>query len=66
MRQVVNGIEQKFNFVYDDGGRRERLKYFNGASLVTQTTYSFDNANRLLNLEHLNSLNQEINRDSDH
>jgi YD repeat-containing protein len=58
VRQVVNGIEQKFNFVYDDGGRRERLKFFNGASLVTQTTYGFDNANRLLNLEHLNSLNQ--------
>jgi RHS repeat-associated protein len=60
VRQVVNGIEQKFNFIYDDGGRRERLKYFNGASLVTQTTYGFDNANRLLNLKHLNSLNVEL------
>jgi RHS repeat-associated protein len=54
----VNAVEQKFNFVYDDGGRRERLKSFNGASLVTETIYGFDNANRLLNLEHLNPLNQ--------
>ena len=54
----MNGIEQKFNFIYDDGGRRERLKYFNGASLVTQTTYGFDNASRLLEMKHLNSLSQ--------
>lgn len=60
IRQIISGTEQKFNFTYDDGGRRERLKYFNGASLVTQTTYGFDNANRLLNLEHLNPLNQVL------
>jgi YD repeat-containing protein len=53
-------VEQKFNFVYDDGGRRRFLKYFKGTDTTPtmQTTYNFDNANRLLNLEHLNPLNQ--------
>ncbi len=54
----MNGVEQKFNFVYDNGGRRERLKSFNGVSLVTETTYGFDNASRLLEMKHLNPLSQ--------
>jgi RHS repeat-associated protein len=58
VRQVVNAVEQRFNFTYDDGGRRERLKYFNGASLVTETIYGFDNASRLLEMKHLNSVSQ--------
>ena len=58
IRQIISGIEQKFNFVYDNGGRRERLKSFNGASLVTETIYGFDNASRLLEMKHLNSLSQ--------
>jgi hypothetical protein len=34
------------------------LKAFNGASLVTETIYGFDNASRLLEMKHLNSLSQ--------
>ena len=60
VRQGVNSIEQRFNFVYDDGGRRERLKSFKGSNLITETAYGFDTANRLLNLKHLNSLNVEL------
>ena len=60
VRQIINGIEQKFNFLYDNGGRRERLKAFNGVSLVTETIYGFDNASRLLTLDHLNPLNQPL------
>jgi RHS repeat-associated protein len=55
---MVNGVEQKFNFLYDNGGRRQRLKAFNGVSLVTETIYGFDNASRLLEMKHLNSLSQ--------
>ncbi len=58
VRQIISGTEQKFNFVYDNGGRRERLKYFKGIDLITQTTYGFDNASRLLEMKHLNSLSQ--------
>ena len=58
IRQVVNVVEQKFNFMYDDGGRRERLKYFNGINLITETVYGFDNASRLLEMKHLNSVSQ--------
>lgn len=41
VRQVVNATEQKFNYIYDDGGRRRFLKYFKGTDTnpTTQTTY---------------------------
>jgi RHS repeat-associated protein len=59
VRQVVNGIEQRFNFVYDNGGRRERLKYFKGGAPtpVTETKYQFNTANMLENIQHLQGAN---------
>jgi YD repeat-containing protein len=58
----VNAVEQKFNFSYDNAGRRQNLKYFKGGAATPnmQTTYGYDNANRLLNLQHLNSLSQVL------
>ena len=55
----MNGIEQRFNFVYDNGGRRERLKYFKGGAPtpVTETKYQFNTANMLENIQHLQGAN---------
>jgi RHS repeat-associated protein len=52
--QSVGGVDQKFGFVYDDAGRRASLSYYQGTSgsPVAQTTYGYDNANRLLNMQH--------------
>ena len=57
IRQMINGIERKFNFAYDAGRRRSDLKYFQGtaATPTMETTYAYDTANRLLNIQHLQS-----------
>jgi RHS repeat-associated protein len=57
IRQIINGIERKFHFDYDDGGRRTALQYFRASSPVMETTYGYDTANRLLNMQHLQSTN---------
>ena len=45
--------------MYDDGGRRERLKYFKGGAPtpVTETVYQFNTANMLENIQHLQGAN---------
>jgi RHS repeat-associated protein len=59
IRQVINGVERKFDFEYDPGGRRNALKYFLGAASTPtmNTTYGYDTTNNLLNIQHLQSTN---------
>jgi RHS repeat-associated protein len=55
--QVINGTMQKFNLGYDDTGRRTSLGYYPGASTtpIMQSTYGYDNASRLLDMQHTNA-----------
>ena len=47
---LINGVAAGFSLSYDDLGRRTSLTLPNGV----KTNYTYDNASRLLNLEHLN------------
>ncbi len=59
----INGTVRDFNISYDDAGRRIQLQVplfkSKGKWQYLTTTYAYDNASRLLNIEHLISpLNQ--------
>ena len=55
IRQAIDGTERKFNFIYDNAGRRNKLNYFQGTATtpVTETSYTFDGADRLENIRHM-------------
>jgi RHS repeat-associated protein len=57
VKQTVLSTNRNFKITYDNGSRRTQLEYLKGSSTTptTKTTYSYDIANRLLNLTHLRS-----------
>jgi YD repeat-containing protein len=54
INMTINGVAAGFSLRYDDVGRRTTLSRYNGVT----TNYDYDNASRLLNLEHLNPAQQ--------
>jgi RHS repeat-associated protein len=54
INSIINGGAAAFSLRYDSLGRRTSLTYPNGVT----TNYNYDTASNLLNLEHLNPLNQ--------
>jgi len=54
IKSIINGLAAGFSLRYDALGRRTSLTYPNGVT----TSYTYDNASNLLNLQHLNPLNQ--------
>src|SRR4030066_256017 len=53
---LINGVAAGFSLRYDALGRRTGITLPNGVT----TNYAYDNSSRLLNLEHLNPVNQVL------
>jgi len=51
---TINGVVQNFSLAYDSAGRRTDLTSPNSVT----TNYTYDNASHLLEMKHLNPLNQ--------
>ena len=54
INSLISGVLKNFNIQYDSVGRRVALNLPNGVT----TNYSYDNGSRLLEMKHLNPLNQ--------
>ena len=52
----IGGVAKNFTVTYDGLGRRSSVALLNGVT----TNYTYDNSSRLLNLQHMNSLNQVL------
>ena len=54
INSLINGLPAHFGITYDTVGRRTSLTLPNGVT----TIYTYDNASHLLEMKHLNPLNQ--------